>query len=168
MEALEAIKIRTSVREYLDTPITKEEIHTLLEAGFAAPSALNKQPWAFYVLESKEAQERMKKALSFARYNSSLIIMVAIDQELTFKQGGIELATADVSAATENILLAATSLGLGSVWCAIYPDPKRVEAVNNVFALSTNILPYACIHIGHPKGKIEPKEKYDEKKVHLL
>lgn len=168
METLEAIKRRVSVRQYTDEPLSEDEVQAILKAGFSAPSALNKQPWAFYVLESKEAREAVQKALPFARYGSPLIIVVAIDKDLVFEHGGIELATADVSAATENMLLAATALGLGSVWCAIYPDPKRVDSVVSALSLPANLLPYACIHFGHAKTEAEPKEKYDEKKIHRI
>lgn len=66
MEVLEAIKERRSVREFLDKPVSKEDIESLLRAGMSAPSAINKQPWEFYVLESKEPKKQPRMFLFMA------------------------------------------------------------------------------------------------------
>lgn len=72
----------------------------------------------------------------------------------------------DCSAATENILLAVEILGLGAVWTAVYPDPKRVESVSHLLNLPETVLPLNVIPIGYPQTDERPKDKWNEKAVH--
>ena len=72
----------------------------------------------------------------------------------------------DCSAAAQNILLAAESLGLGAVWTAAYPYEDRMEVVRKYIALPENILPLCVIPFGYPAVQQQPKQKYDEKKIH--
>ena len=168
MDVLEAIKERRSVREFLDKPVKKEDIEILLRAGMSAPSAINKQPWEFYVLESKEAQEEAKKVLVYGRFNSPLMIIVAINQERTEQGIAHGLGYCDAGAATENILLAAKGLGLDGVWCAVWPDEGRMNGIRKALKIPYTIEPFAAIHIGYAKEHGEPKDKWDENKVHIL
>ena len=72
----------------------------------------------------------------------------------------------DCSAAAQNILLAAESMGLGAVWTAAYPYEDRMEVVRKYPPLPENILPLCVIPFGYPATKEQPKQKYDEKKIH--
>ena len=72
----------------------------------------------------------------------------------------------DCSAAAQNILLAAESMGLGAVWTAAYPYEDRMEVVRKYTNLPENILPLCVIPFGYPATKEQPKQKYDEKKIH--
>ena len=72
----------------------------------------------------------------------------------------------DCSAAAENILLAAHSLGLGGVWTAAYPYAERMEAVRSNLALPEGILPLCVIPIGYPAAVGEPKRKFDAGRIH--
>ena len=72
----------------------------------------------------------------------------------------------DCSAAAQNILLAAESMGLGAVWTAAYPYEDRMEVVRKYTHLPENILPLCVIPFGYPATKEQPKQKYDEKKIH--
>lgn len=168
MDVLSAIKERASVREFVDKPVSKEDIETLLKSAMAAPSAKNKQPWEFYVLESEEAKEAAKSVLIYGRFNSPLIIIVAINQERTDQGVGHGLGYCDAGAATENILLAAKGLGLDGVWCAIWPDEGRMNGIRKALKIPFTVEPFAAIHIGYAKEKAASKDKWDETKVHIL
>ena len=72
----------------------------------------------------------------------------------------------DCSAAAQNILLAAESLGLGAVWTAAYPYEDRMQAVRKYTNLPRNILPLCVIPFGYPAANEQPKQKFDEKKIH--
>ena len=74
--------------------------------------------------------------------------------------------TQDMSACTENILIEATELGIGSVWLGLYPDSKRIEFVSEIFDLPKNIVPFSLIALGYPTKEYEIKMNYDESKVH--
>ena len=72
----------------------------------------------------------------------------------------------DCSAAAQNILLAAESLGFGAVWTAAYPYEDRMQVVRKYTGLPENILPLCVIPFGYPATKENPKQKFDEKKIH--
>jgi len=72
----------------------------------------------------------------------------------------------DCSAASENILLAAESLGLGGCWIGIFPVPERVKAVRKVLDLPDNIVPLNVISLGYPSGNPQPKNKWTPERLH--
>lgn len=73
----------------------------------------------------------------------------------------------DLAACTENILLSATSLGLGAVWIGISPVRERMNAVTDIFDLSENLMPFCIIAVGYPKEKPEPHtDRYRPERIH--
>ena len=125
------IMTRASVRGFIEKPVEQTKIDLMLRAAMAAPTDKNKQPWHFVVLNTPEAiaqyagegrhAERMKK--------TPLIIVLCADTT-RMQQGEVrDIWVQDISAATENLLLAAHALELGAVWTTIYPLAKRVENV---------------------------------------
>ena len=74
----------------------------------------------------------------------------------------------DCSAATENILLRITDLGLGAVWCGIHPQKRAEERVRKMLGLSEKMIPLNIIFIGHPAEEPEARDQYDEKRVHYI
>jgi nitroreductase len=73
----------------------------------------------------------------------------------------------DCAAAAENMLLAAHGLGLGAVWCGLYPDVKSADLVSNRLSLPQGILPVALIALGHPTESRTVAERYNPEKVHF-
>jgi len=71
----------------------------------------------------------------------------------------------DVSAATQNLLLAAHALGLGAVWTGAYPAMDRVADIANVLNCPQNIIPLAVVRIGYPDESPAPKDKFKEENV---
>ncbi|MBQ3943488.1 MAG: nitroreductase family protein [Elusimicrobia bacterium] len=162
--AIENILSRKSVRKYSDKEIEQEKIDIILKCAMAAPSAMNKQPWEILVINDKEKLEKIAEILPNASYskNSQVTIIVCGDKNVSEK-----FWEQDCSAVSENILLAAESLGLGAVWCAVYPFDEKVEAVKNLFELPENIVPLNVIPMGYPETNEDAKEKYDSKKIHI-
>lgn len=165
---LENIMTRTSVRAYeKDKPIEKEKVEKLLRAGMAAPTAVNKQPWHFMVLDDRNAidayaavnpnKEKMEQ--------SPLIIVVCGDMTKAMEGEARQFWIQDTSAATENILLAAHAMGLGAVWTALYPSQERVDAAKQVLELPDQIIPLCSVVIGYPAETPEPKDKWQESNV---
>ncbi|MBU5313861.1 nitroreductase family protein [Tissierella carlieri] len=115
MEVIETIYKRRSIRHYLDKKVEKDMIITLLKAATAAPTAANCQPWEFIVVDDDEKLSELRDKLIFARYNAPVAIVVCGNMKLAFKGPSQEMWVQDCSAAIENILIAATSMGLGSV-----------------------------------------------------
>ena len=109
---------RTSVRSYTNQPIEQEKIELLLRAAMAAPSACNKQPWHFVVINDRKMLDKIP---SFSPYASMvkeapLAIVVCGDLDKALDGWEQDFWIQDCAAATENILLMAHGLGLGAVW----------------------------------------------------
>lgn len=164
--ALECILTRTSVRQYApDRTISRDTVETLLRAAMSAPTAVNKQPWAFIAIDSREDLDSLAAVLPYARMLTKAPLAIVtcgdmskvIDSE-TPEQG---FWIQDVSAATENLLLAAHALGLGAVWTGVYPDSGRVKAVQQRLGLPDTIIPLAVVPIGYPTGPQTPKDKWN-------
>jgi nitroreductase len=77
-----------------------------------------------------------------------------------------EVWVQDCSAATENILLAAESMGLGAVWTGAYPSQERIDCIRKVLGMPENIVPLNVIPVGYPVGDENPKDKFDPANVH--
>lgn len=158
---------RTSVRSYLDKSIEDDKIEKLLRAGMAAPTAVNKQPWHFVVVTDKSLLQKLAKANPYAEMvaRAPLAIVVCGDMTKALDGNAREFWVQDCSAASENILLAATGLGLGAVWTGTYPSEERCAAVSEVLGLPETLIPLNTIVIGYPDGEVTPKDKWQESNI---
>ena len=168
MDTIECIFKRRSVRKFKEDKIDEQIIQKLLECGMAGPSAVNKRPWEFYVINTEEGLKRVKKASLFSKFDAPLAIIVAGNKlrSLTIKNNDFWIQ--DCSAAIENILLAATSLGLGTVWCGLYPMDGAAKRVRKAFNIPSHIVPLGLIYIGYPDQFPEARTQYDENRVHYI
>jgi nitroreductase len=164
--AIENIMTRTSIRQYKDQPVEQEKIDIMLKAAMAAPTAVNLQPWHFIVITEKKTIDMLAGRQPT---NAPLLIAVCGDTDKTsMPDGKMKLPdfwVEDVSAATENLLLAAHALGLGAVWTGVYPAMERVAEVANVLNCPQNIVPVAVVRIGYPDESPEPKDKFKEENI---
>ena len=160
---LDNILARTSIRSYQDRPVEQDKIEKLLRAGMAAPSAVDKRPWHFIVVTDKQVLEGLAQANPNAGMaaRAPLAIVVCGDKTKALTRVP-DYWVQDVSAATENILLAAHGMGLGAVWTGTYPVTERVEKVAAVLNLPEHIIPFCTIVIGYPEKYQAPKDKWDE------
>ena len=162
---LDNIHARKSVRSYTDEPVTPEQVETLLRAAMAAPSGKNVQPWRFVVVTRPETKQKL--AVGFNKMIATAPVAIVICG-LTANPSGIANNnwTADCAAATENLLLAAESLGLGAVWTACYPYDDRMLPAIEALGLPDNIKPYCIVPVGHPAGDNKPKNKWNPGHIH--
>lgn len=165
---LKNISERKSVRTYTDQKVEKEDLEKLLRAGMSAPSAVNAQPWAFIAIDDRETLDKLGELLPFAKMlkQAQAAIIVCGDMKKALEGEGQEYWIQDCSAATQNILLAAESLGLGAVWTGVYPKKERMETVRKEISLPEHIIPLCVIPIGWQTGKEKPKQKYKEENIH--
>lgn len=159
------IMTRTSVRQYTERPISADTLETLLKAGMAAPTAVNKQPWAFVVTTGRDALDSLA-TLQPRLQTAAAAITVCGDMTRAIEGEDRDFWVQDCSAATENILLAAHALGLGAVWTGVYPIAERVDNVSHALALPDSVVPMCIIAVGYPVADQEPKDKWDPSKVH--
>ena len=167
-EALNCIMTRTSIRQYQDRPVEQEKVEQLLRAAMAAPTAVNKQPWHFYVLNTKEAINRLADASQRGGdmvRSAALVVVVCGNMDKALEGKAREYWIQDTSAATENLLLAAHALGLGAVWTGVYPMKERVEMTTKVLNLPENLVPLCTILIGYPAENPTPKDKWKPENV---
>lgn len=162
------IMTRTSVRTYQDRAVEDEKVETMLRAAMAAPSAGNKQPWKFVVVRDRNTLHEISANLRTMRMAESapLAVIVCGDLDNTFPEDGRDYWVEDTSAATENLLLAAHGLGLGAVWCGIYPMKERVAFLQRLLGLPENIVPLNVVPIGYPAEEPTPKDKWKPENVH--
>ena len=164
---IEDIMTRTSVRAYTGQEVESGKIDTLLRAAMAAPTAANKQPWRFVVINEKPMLDSISanfRSMSMAQ-NASVAIVMCGDSNDFFEGDAREYWVQDVSAATENLLLAAHAMKLGAVWCGIYPIPDNVAKFSKLLHLPENIIPMACVCIGYPDGATTPKDKWKPENI---
>ncbi len=164
--AIENIMTRTSIRKYKDQPVEQEKIDIMLKAAMAAPTAVNLQPWHFIVIDDKNT---LKLLSGQQPNNAPLMIAVCGDTNKTTMPDGKgklpDFWVQDVSAATENLLLAAHAQGLGAVWTGVYPVMERVAEVANVLNCPENIIPLAVVRIGYPDESPKPKDKFKQENI---
>ena len=168
MELKEALYKRRSVRKFTDEPISDEMIEELLHAAMSGPSAFNKKPWEFYVGTNPDKLEELKGASKFTKFNSKLAIIVCgnLSRALPLQMANYWIQ--DCSAATENILLRVTDLGLGGVWCGIHPQKNAEERVRKMLDIPKTQVPLNVIFIGHPAEEPESRDQYEEARVHYI
>jgi nitroreductase len=166
LETLEAIYKRRSIRDFKSITLKNEEIEILLKAAFSAPTAVNAQPWEFIVVTENEILDRMKEKLVFARYNAPTAIVVCGNMKLALKGKDKDLWIEDCSAAIENILIAATDIGIGSLWVGIYPIESRMNTVKNILNIPEYVVPLAMVYLGYPNYETEGRTRYNEKRIY--
>ena len=165
--AINNIMTRTSIRQYTDEPVSKADIETMLRAGMVAPTAVNRQPWHFVVINSKEklAELAGDNPRGGMLKKAPLAIVVCGNMDKALPGQGRGFWVQDCSAATENILLAANAIGLGAVWTGLYPDENRAGVVAKVLKLPEAYIPLCTIIIGHPAEQPAPKDKWKPENV---
>src|SRR4030042_63677 len=135
MDVFEAIKNRRSIRKYLPENIPKEKLETVLEAARLAPSAANRQPWRFVIVQNEDKKQALAQAANNQMFvKDATAIVVAIgDTDISAKW-----CEKDTMIALEHMVLAATALGYGTCWIGAFNEetvksmlkiPERAKVV---------------------------------------
>ena len=164
---MNAIFTRTSTRQFESRPVESKYIIKILRAAMAAPSAMNQQPWEFYVTDDKDIISRLAQISLYAKpaANATVVIVPCWNTD-TLKVP--QMALIDMSLATENILLEAEELGLGAVMLGIAPDTERMNAVAKILKLPENFKAFTIIPVGWPLNKHPQEDRYEPAKIHTL
>ncbi|MCG3222208.1 MAG: nitroreductase family protein [Candidatus Heimdallarchaeota archaeon] len=163
---MDNILTRRSIRKFVDKPVSDEDIESILRAAMASPSAGNMQPWEFLVIKDRKILDKVPEIHQYAKMalESPIAIVVCCDTSKKVREG---FWIQDCSAASQNILLAAHALGLGAVWCGIYPNEERTKAFQELLKMPSDVYPVNIIPIGHPAEEKEPSDRYTEEKIHI-
>ena len=165
MNVIEAIYNRRSIRKYTNEPLSEQQLETILKAGFQAPSAHNRNPRDYIVIRDRQVLEKITEFHPYTKMlpSAGCGIVVCGDMEKQVREGFI---VADCSASIQNMLLAAHGLGLGGVWCGIYPVPELIEPFRSLLKLPDHIIPIGLAVVGVPKEEKAKIDKYDKTKIH--
>lgn len=164
--ALENILTRRSVRYFTGERISQAQTETLLRCAMAAPSAMNKQPWAFVVVTDSALLARIGAEMPNTRCQNKPACAFVPCGDLTKALDGLpDFWINDVSAATENLLLAAHAMGLGAVWTGVHPDAARVAQLQTILGLPEHIVPLCVVPVGVPAETPAVKDKFNQDNI---
>ena len=150
----ELAKTRYSVRAFRETPIEKEHMDLILEAGRVAPTACNFQPQKIYVARSAEARAKLASVCR-CTFGAPVILVVGYDRTRDWKNKlmpGLTSGETDAAIVCTHMMLQAADLGIGSCWVG-YFNPEQVA---EVLGLPENITVTALLPIGYPAENAEP------------
>ena len=127
---LDIIQRRRSIRRYSGKAVSRNDLELLVRAGMAAPSSRDTRHWYFVVVDDEGMIKKLGEGLPYSKMVLTAKHAIVVASDLTQAHGGAETDywVQDCSAAVENILLAAQSLGLGACWTAAHPRPWRGSA----------------------------------------
>ncbi len=162
-DLLGLIYTRRSVREYTERPVTEEQVESILRAAMAAPSAQDLRPWHFVVVRKRKMLDKLAEIHKYAYMleEAPMAVVVCGDQKVS-EQRWVE----DTVAATQNLLLAATAVGLGGVWISVYPKKKHQKYVRELLDIPDHVGVMCLVALGYPAEEKKAKTQYDPDRVH--
>ena len=164
MNTEESLLNRRSIRKYTSEKIENSIILEIIKAGMYAPSAVNKRPWHFIIIDEQKRMKEIMEAHPHSKMLSSAshAILVCGDMKLQHDTG---YWLADCGAATQNLLLAAHSKGIGSCWVGIYPREQRMKDMKKIFNLPEHIEAFALVSLGFPAEEKTHPDRYEPEKI---
>ncbi len=167
MDIFDAVYNRRSVRSFREgQTVLPVDLEKILSAAVAAPSAMNRQPWAFVVVSEKESLRALQQVHPYASFlpAAGTGVVVCVDQ--TQEHNG--MGVIDASLAAQNIMLAAHALGYGTCFCGLYPDSVLMKPVSDVLGLPKHVVPLGLIAMGVPeKSPSKMPPRVTEGKTHF-
>jgi nitroreductase len=165
MELNEAIRTRRSIRNFIDKPVEEEILLKVVEAGMFAPSAGNQQPWHFIVVTERQLLDQVTNFHPFSKMITAAPAAILVCGDPYGKKWPTFWAQ-DCSAATQNMLLAARGLGLGTVWAGIYPEEDRIKGARALFGIPEDVVPFSIVPIGWPAVDFKSADRFKPHLVH--
>lgn len=162
---MDEIMRRGNTRKFTETPVTDEEIQSILKAAMQARTAGNQTPWHFIVVRN----QALIKALAHNNMTAGPIRKAPVVLLLLSDMRGLkfpESTPMDLAAAAQNVLTEAEHLGLGTLWISVYPHEDRIRHIRSLFELPIEVTPFCLIPIGHPDGRPIRLDHYDASRIH--
>lgn len=162
-EVLDLLYTRREIREFTDEEVSDKEVEGMLKAAMAAPSMEDLRPWHFVVVRKRKTLDKLAEVHKYAYMlkESPLAIVVCGDQK-TSERHWVE----DTCVATQNLLLAASALGLGGIWISLYPKKKHQKAVRELLDIPDRMGVLCAVALGRPADKSKSDSHYDASRVH--
>lgn len=156
METLEAIHTRRSVRAFAAQPVPDDLLAQVLQAGAASASGGNLQPWGFVLVRSPERLAALRSLAPGIIGQPTAVVSICLDAARAERLGGAggePMSSQDIGLATQNLLLAAHSLGLGA--CPIGSFHR--QGVSIFLGLTSGVRPVLLLALGYPQRNPEPR-----------
>ena len=165
METLKAILTRRSIRKYSGKDIPGEYYEILLKAAMHAPTARNRQPWHFILVDDRSVLQQLSEVNPSWKMLAEAAGAIVICGDLNLEDTE-SFIIQDCAAATQNILLAAHELGLGTVWLGVHPREDRLLPLKEILHIPGHIIPVSMISVGKPDEERETPDRYNEDRIH--
>lgn len=164
MSTYKVILNRRSIRKFKDEKISKEDQEKIVRAGMYAPSARNTRAWKFVVINDKELLVQLSEIHPYGKMLSqaAFAILVCGDNKLEDTE---EYLAINGAAATQNMLLAAHYMEIGSVWLGVYPREKRMKGIAELLNLQDNFIPISLTAFGKADEEKEFPQRFEEEKL---
>jgi nitroreductase len=148
---------RYSVRAYKPDPVENDKLHQVLEAARMAPTAANRQPFQLIVIRTKGRETELKRIYSREWFVQAPLIVCAcsVPAQAWIRKDGKNYGDVDVAIMMDHMILAATSLGLGTCWIAAF-DPK---VAREALRLPDDVEPIVFTPLGYPADQPTPKKR---------
>ena len=166
---LDLIFNRRSIRKYEDKGISREVINDIMEAAMSAPSAVNRKPYEFIIIDDKNTLKEVAQYLPNGGFLSKAPLGIIVCGDIKSAHAeSLSYMLQDCSAAIENLLVAVSGLGLGACWLGVHPKEDRIAGLKSIFNFPENIIPISVISVGYPEGELpQGRTQYDAKKIHF-
>ena len=163
---LDFIFKRRSVRIFTKQKVEKETLTQLLKAAMAAPSASNSRPWEFIAITDEKTLETLRSKLKYGKYKAPAAVVVCANLKIAQNESAQRFWVQDCSAATENLLIAAAGMDMGTVWIGSYPKEDVMGVLREILKIPDDVTPLSFIYIGYPAEEALPRTQYSEERVH--
>lgn len=160
---IEAMYVRRSTRVFNEKKVSQIDIDRLLQCAMASPSARNKQPWEFYILNGE--QMNMFKELSVHNTNAKQGILLCGNTN-DFLEVLSEYWYQDLSAATTSITIAASGIDIHNCWIGVMPNEVKINKIKDYLNLPSNHIPFSIVALGYSDVTNEPRSQYNKDKIH--
>ncbi|MEJ2024908.1 MAG: nitroreductase family protein [Deltaproteobacteria bacterium] len=154
MEFLELAKNRYSCRNYEERAVEDEKLELVLEAGRVAPSAVNFQPWHFFVIRDKKNLQRLHPVYHREWFRTApCVVVICGDHGQSWKRkDGKDHCDIDIGIVTDHMTLQATALGLATCWVCNFDAAMTRE----LFELPEHLEPMVLLPLGYPLDQADP------------
>lgn len=167
MDFNDVVFSRRSIRKFIDKDVEEEKVKLLLRYAMASPSAMNKRPLKYIVIQNKDILNKLSM-LPFSAIKSNLMIAIVADLKKAINPDMNGFWIQDASASCQNILLGARNLGLGSLWIGTYPVEAKYKLAQEILNLKSDEIPVILIHIGYTDLDFNNKDYFADDLVKYI
>lgn len=166
MDLFSALLNRRSIRKYSENKIPDKAVDSILKSAMYAPSAMNNQAWQFVVINQREKLDDIIKVISHAEMLKSAQAAILVCGDLNLEKN-VDYIQQNCSAATQNLMLCAHGLGIGSCWIGVYPVKEIISGLQELFKLPEYVIPISLVSLGYPAENPIAEDRFKTEKVHF-